>query len=127
MSVSVIDASALAAVLFGEPGAEAVAERLGNATLVAPALLPFEVANVCLKKMRRHPDRRDELVAALAVQNRMAIETVDVDHGATLLLAEQTGLTTYDAAYLWLARRLDAALVTLDKQLAAADAGGRAP
>jgi predicted nucleic acid-binding protein len=29
----------------------------------------------------------------------------------------RTGLTAYDAAYLWLARHLDAELVTLDTEL----------
>ena len=56
MAVKVIDASALAALLFGEPEAEAVVERLGDARLVAPSLLGFELANVCLIKCRRHPE-----------------------------------------------------------------------
>ena len=40
-----------------------------------------------------------------------------------LALASATGLTAYDASYLWLARRLGAPLVTLDAQLARAAAG----
>jgi predicted nucleic acid-binding protein len=32
-------------------------------------------------------------------------------------LARQTGLTAYDAAYLWLSRAYDAELVTLDTAL----------
>jgi predicted nucleic acid-binding protein len=127
MSVSVVDASALAALLFGEPEGAAVAAQLGDNALVVPALLGFELASVCLKKMRRYPGQRDALVAALARRKLMAIEIADVDHDATLLLAEQTGLSAYDAAYLWLAHRLDAALVTLDKQLAAADVRSPAP
>jgi predicted nucleic acid-binding protein len=39
-----------------------------------------------------------------------------------LELAESTGLTAYDASYLWLARELSAELVTLDGQLAKAAA-----
>jgi uncharacterized protein with PIN domain len=39
MAVKVVDASALAALLFGEPEAEAVAGRLGDARLAAPSLL----------------------------------------------------------------------------------------
>lgn len=126
-SVSVVDASALAALLFGEPEGAAVAVSLGDTALVAPALLNFEMANICLKKLRRHPEQRDALLTAFAQQTRMAIEIVDIDQSAALRLAEQTGLTTYDAAYLWLARRLQATLVTLDKQLAAADASDAAP
>jgi predicted nucleic acid-binding protein len=65
MVVKIVDASALAALLFGEPEADAVAVGLQDASLIAPALLGFEIANVCLKKMRRNPDRRDALLAGL--------------------------------------------------------------
>jgi predicted nucleic acid-binding protein len=122
MPVRVVDASAVAALLFGEPEAEAVAMRLGNARLVAPALLGFELANVCLVKSRRYPERRPALRAAFELRDRLAVEEVAVDHQGALDLAVATGLSAYDASYLWLARRLDAELVTLDKQLAKAEA-----
>jgi predicted nucleic acid-binding protein len=122
MPVKVVDASALAALLFGEPEAEAVAEQLGDARLVAPALLDFELANVCLIKARRHPEQRPVLTAAFQLRGRLAVNAVAVDHDGALELAAATGLTAYDASYLWLARRLGAELVTLDKQLAKAEA-----
>ena len=50
----------------------------------------------------------------------MKVKTVAVDHAAVMDLAEATGLTAYDASYLWLARELEAELVTLDRKLAAA-------
>jgi predicted nucleic acid-binding protein len=115
-----VDASALAALLFAEPEAAAIAARLDGARLASPALLDYEVANVCLTKMRRQPRQRDALRAALALAHRLGVETVAVDHAAALDLAEATGLTAYDASYLWLARALGAELVTLDRKLAAA-------
>ena len=118
--VKVVDASALAALLFGEPEADAIAASLEGARLTAPALLGFELANVCLTKMRRHPAQREALRAAFGLTDRLAVETVAVDHGAALDLAEATGLTVYDASYLWLARALGGELVTLDRKLAAA-------
>ena len=117
MAVRVVDASALAALLFGEPEAEAVAARLEGSSLFAPALLGYEIASVCLKKLRRDPQRRDALLAAFALYARMPIEIVEVDHADTLRLAEAVGLTIHDAAYLWLAQKLAAELVTLDKRL----------
>jgi predicted nucleic acid-binding protein len=42
-----------------------------------------------------------------------------VNANAIVHLADKMGLTAYDASYLWLARRLDAELVTLDRKLAA--------
>jgi uncharacterized protein with PIN domain len=38
----VVDASALAAVLFGEPEAPKVTERLGDSALLAPTLFSYE-------------------------------------------------------------------------------------
>jgi predicted nucleic acid-binding protein len=84
---------------------------------VAPALLSFEIASVCLKKLRSNPQHREALLAAFALYARMPIEIVEVDHADTLQLAEALGLTSYDAAYLWLAQKLAAELVTLDRTL----------
>jgi predicted nucleic acid-binding protein len=118
--IKVVDASAVAAILFGEPEAEAIAERLTGARLAAPSLLDYELANVCLTKIRRQPAQRDALRAALRLAQRLKVETVAVDQAATLDLAEATGLTAYDASYLWLAGSLGGELVTLDRTLAAA-------
>jgi len=120
MAVKVVDASALAALLFGEPEAEAVAALLNEAQLVAPSLLAFELANVCLVKCRRHPYQRDALVAGFHLRVRLGVEEIAVDQAGVLDLAAATGLTAYDASYLWLARQLGAELVTLDKALARA-------
>ena len=117
MTAKVVDASAAGALLFGEPDAALVASRLTNATLAAPGLLPFEMANICLKKIRRHPAQRDQLIAAFALLPSLGIAISEVDHDETLKLAERTTLTAHDASYLWLARRLAAELVTLDNRL----------
>jgi predicted nucleic acid-binding protein len=122
--VKVVDASALAALLFGEPEGEAIAGRLGDARLVAPGLLAFELANVCLVKCRRHPEQREALLAGLGLRSRLGVDDVRVDHDQVLKLALETGLTAYDASYLWLARQLGAELVTLDKALDRAAAAG---
>jgi predicted nucleic acid-binding protein len=122
MAVKVVDASALGALLFGEPDGAAVADRLRGTELIAPALLSFEVANVCLKKMRRHPEQRDALMLAFGMLDRMEIGVVEIDRGEALILAERSGLTAYDASYLWLARRTRSELVTLDRRLDAAAA-----
>jgi predicted nucleic acid-binding protein len=117
MDVKVVDASAIAALLFTESQAEAVEARLRGASLVAPSLLQYELANVCLVKCRRHTDQRDALVAAFDHRVDLRIQEHRVDAAEVLLLALETGLTAYDASYLWLARRLGADLVTLDKVL----------
>jgi len=124
MPVAVADASALAAVAFGEAEGPAVAARLAPATLVAPALVWFEMASVCLAKIRRQPREADRLLRALGKALRVPIEIHEVDHLAVVSLARDAGLSAYDASYLWLSRRLGAELVTLDRAL---DAASRRP
>jgi len=117
MRICVVDASAMAALLFGEPRAEEVAEVLEGARLAAPALLRFEMVSVCLKKIVAHPELESRLMSAFDLLSRFVIDTVQVDHRVTVALAMDTGLTTYDASYLWLAKELKGELITLDEKL----------
>lgn len=119
-SIKVVDASALAALIFAEPEADAIVMRLEGARLAAPSLLDYELANVCLVKLRRAPDQAKALRAAYGMAHRLRVETVAIDPIGVLELAEATGLTAYDASYLWVARSIGAELVTLDRKLAAA-------
>lgn len=113
-----VDASAVAAIIFGEPEAVEIAHYLEGESLVAPALIDFELANVALKKIRRYPEQAAHISLAVAHAEGLRIERVPVPATAALSLARQTGLSAYDAAYLWVAMSRDAALVTLDHRLA---------
>ena len=117
MPDKVIDASAIAALVFGEPQADDIAERIRGASLHAPVLIDFELASVCLKKLRLYPKQRAALLAGHALVKQMAVRKHSIDTRETVLMAEQAKLTVYDTAYLWLAQTLKAELVTLDKQL----------
>ena len=117
----VVDASALAAVVFQEPKGEAIRDYLHGALVFAPPLLRFEMANVAWKKVRQQPARGAEILGALAaVDRRSNISWQDVQLIDVVLMARATGLSVYDASYLWLAGSLGAELVTLDERLAAA-------
>ncbi len=114
----VVDASAIGAIMFGEPEGPTLAVHLDGQTLLAPSLLDFELTNIALKKARKRPETLPQILvslhAALALQvSRVAVPGMDV-----FALAAETGLTAYDASYLWLARTRDAELVTLDAALA---------
>jgi predicted nucleic acid-binding protein len=117
MPVRVDDASALGALVFGEAKAEAIARTLGDSPMAAPALIWFEVASICLRKIKAHPAQRAQLLRAFMMAGKLAIEIVEVDHRAVVNLADETGLTTYDASYLWLARHLKGELITLDGKM----------
>ena len=120
MPVKVIDASAIATVLFNEPDAEKVLDQIAGDPLVAPSLLTLELASVCLKKIRARPHQRDSLLIAFQLIARLDIKVSPIDHTEVIMLAQSAGLTFYDACYLWLAKASRCELLTLDKKLAAA-------
>lgn len=120
MAVKVVDASALGALIFAEPEAEDMEKELSGARLIAPSLIHYELASICLKKIHNHPSKTSQLIAAFRMAGRLSIETVGLEYVEVIELAECAQLTTYDACYLWLAQKSGANLVTLDKRLAKA-------
>jgi len=97
--------------------------------LVAPPLLPSEVANVIRQRLRQGQVRLDEARALLAQLLALSIrlqapETLD---DRALVLADEHHLPAiYDAHYVALAELLGATLWTADRRLLRA-LGGRLP
>ncbi|GAB4236596.1 MAG: hypothetical protein OHK0028_13560 [Deltaproteobacteria bacterium] len=118
--VKVVDASAVCAVLFGEPGSAKISAVIENGVLAAPVLIDFEVASVCRKKIGMHPELREPLLSGFRLLQRFPVDRYGVDAEAVIFLSEKTGLSVYDASYLWLANALRADLVTLDRRLVSA-------
>ena len=123
----VLDASlTLASIMRDEntEAAQAAMLRVAHGGACVPSLWRLEVANVLRNAIRRgrcdvaFADRTLEDLDALAI-------TVDAQTdmqawSATLALSREEDLTLYDAAYLELALRLDATLLSSDKALVAA-------
>jgi predicted nucleic acid-binding protein len=128
MRATVVDASAVAAVLFDEPEAAPIVASV-TGRLLAPGLIRHEIASVCATKLIRAPDRAVEIEARYRLFGALALELLDPDWNALPALARRWALSVYDASYLQLALALDAVLVTLDARLAAAwdDATARTP
>lgn len=119
MPVTVIDASAIAAVLFDEPEAAPIVASI-TGKLIAPTLLRYELASVCTTKMIRQPARAAEIHARYKLLDRLDLRYFEPDWPPLPALALRWALSAYDAAYLQLALANRAALVTLDARLAAA-------
>jgi predicted nucleic acid-binding protein len=113
----IVDASALAAIAFIEPRAAAMAARLRGHRLLAPALLRFELAHVCIKKMRERPAESALILGQFESSLQVPVQIMPIDHRKAIGLAEQFSLSAYDASYLWLARELGLDLVTGDAAL----------
>ena len=118
MAEIVVDASALAALIFNEPEGEAVLHRCQGESLFAPQLLDYEMANICITKQRRDPTHAAQLAKQFLAYTNLDLGLEPVDIEAVQSLAIQLGLTAHDTAYLWLARDRGCELVTLDQSLA---------
>ena len=106
------------------PGTVAVLAQVTEQGAVVPSLWRLEVANGLQSALRRgriDAPYRDLALADLAL---LAIATdPDTEQhawSATLQLSDQFRLTSYDAAYLELARRRGLPLASLDRELRAA-------
>jgi predicted nucleic acid-binding protein len=118
---TVVDASAMAALLLPDedpPPGFGVAARSG---LDAPWLLWAELRNILIVSERRNrlPAGSVERLLGAAEGLRIRLHA-DPSETAVLRLARSHGLSVYDALYLDLGLRLGAALMTLDGRLAAA-------
>lgn len=116
----VVDASAIAAVVFGEAEGEAVRRELRGQVLYAPSLIGYELTHIAWKKMRRSLGSAVAISDALASVARLGVIHKEPERVEVLALAVATNLTPYDASYLWVAKTLGVRTVTLDQALARA-------
>jgi predicted nucleic acid-binding protein len=101
--------------------ADILLDRVTSAGALAPTLWPIEVGNAFLVAQRHRRVSQAERTQALGLLSSLPIE-IDPATGAqawaaSLALAEQHGLTLYDAVYLELAIRQNLPLASLDRQL----------
>ena len=125
MAAFVIDASATLPWCFADEATAATNAvltglRAGDEAIV-PAHWPVEVANALLVAVRRQrisPDDAHQFLLDLEfLPIRVEGTTKNLVRAGVFPMAEQCGLTVYDAAYLELAMRESIPLVTLDKDL----------
>ncbi len=127
MKVVVVDAGVVAAAFFREEHADSARDLLaGGASLRAPDLIHAEVANVVWKRRARGEINEGEAGQLLDDVLKLPLEVTPSERLAApaLQLALRTGLTVYDCLYLALAVRDDAVVVTADRKMLKALAGG---
>lgn len=123
----VLDASISLAWFFPDERTgftDAALELAAREECWVPALWRLEFPNALLAAERRRRLTRAERLQVLDEVARFKLRVDPHAHElrAISALAELHDLSTYDAAYLELAARLDSTLITLDRSLAAAAA-----
>ncbi|MCI0813004.1 MAG: type II toxin-antitoxin system VapC family toxin [Chloroflexi bacterium] len=114
----VIDASVAGAIVFREPRRPEALSLVRRVRIFAPNLLPYELVSIARTKTVREPDTAADVALFLSTAlDEIDVILVPVDFSETLRLALETGLSTYDASYLFVSLMLDALLVTFDNRL----------
>lgn len=132
MKTIVLDCSVVMAWIFHDEQdqyALEVLNQLEHCDALVPAVWPLEVANALRSAKRRLRLNPDGIEEALTLIESLDVAIDSANHGAAdwYALAMDYDVTSYDAAYIDLARRTGAALATLDVPLrrAAQKAGVR--
>ena len=128
MKALVLDASTTLGFLLKDeqaaPSMKALDAIEQGATTHVPMHWWLETANGLLMAERRKRASQADITEALQLLQALPIttddETAQRSGRETMALARQYALTSYDAAYLELAMRREAVLVTTDRALAAA-------
>ena len=101
--------------------ADAVLDRLSEATAIVPSIWPLEVVNVLLVAERSKRLQQADSVRFITLLLQLPIE---VEHEwpekimkDLLALGRAKNLSSYDASYLDLAMRKDCPIATLDKRI----------
>lgn len=121
MTLVVVDASTVGAALLdsGPDGVWAEAVLTGG-DLVAPHLLPVEVASILRRAVATGRLTEESGAVAHAQLVRMPVDLWPYAPLAERVWALRPNVTTYDAWYVALAETVDAPLATLDARLARA-------
>jgi predicted nucleic acid-binding protein len=123
----VLDASVLAKwVLPGEPWerqALSLKAKLtgGEVEVYAPSIANYELASLLLRALNSGRMRLEDAKQALKLFERLNIKIYEadlLDMAEIFDTAYRINATIYDAAYVWLAGKLNASLVTADRELA---------
>lgn len=130
----VIDANALVALIASEPNGPAVAKLIERwvaeeRELHAPALARYEIANVLSRQLATGALSKEDVGTGWQALESLPITYhALIDGPATVEVAATLGRrSAFDAAYVALARDLDAELWTLDGPLARNAAGQKLP
>lgn len=111
------DTCAFLAVVLNEPERARILELTAGHELVAPEILPFEIANALTALAKRKAFDTSELVAAWDSIEQIAVELRAIDVRSALDLALGLDVYAYDAYFLECALRLHLPILTLDTKM----------
>lgn len=118
----VVDASAVAEILFGTEAGRRAAALLDGHELLAPQHLTAEVASVIRGWSLSRQITDEQALRAFREFDALGVEQVPMISLLPSVYALRHNISAYDAMYVVLARAVQCQLLTLDAHLAAAAA-----
>lgn len=131
----VLDASAAGTLVLPDEQSDSIGQFISSLgvedEIVVPALWWFEIGNILVQAARRKRISSENIAEAQQLLRQIPIST-DASTGWTyqsdlLAVAQEYSLTVYDAAYLELADRMQAKVVSCDTALLEACRKARVP
>ena len=116
----VVDASAVAEILFGTEAGRRAAELLDGHELLAPQHLTAEVASVIRGWSLSGQITDEQALRAFREFDALEVEQVPMTSLLPSVYSLRHNISAYDAMYVVLARAVQCELLTLDARLAAA-------
>lgn len=113
----VIDASAILAVIVGEPERNRVVDLTTGHRLVGPGSIPWEIGNAFSAMLKQRRLDMEEARRGLEIFQSIPIRHLAVDMENAVAIAHAHDMYAYDAFFLDCARRHAAPLLTLDRPL----------
>ena len=113
----VADTNIFLAVALNEPQKSWIIEHTADATVLAPAVLPYEIGNALSAMVKRKQVTRQEALAAEESARKIPVRLVDVDIEECLQLALEYNIYAYDAYFLRSAQSFAVPLLTLDRRM----------
>ena len=113
----VIDASALVAVIVGEPERNRIVELTTGKTLIGPGSIPWEIGNAFSAMFKRDRLTLGEAQRGLVIFDGIPLRYVKPDFVNALKISKKTKIYAYEAYFLDCAIRHKAPLLTLDRKL----------
>lgn len=113
----VIESSAMVDALVGEPANPELLRLIATEDLLAPTLLDYEVASAIRGHLLGGLLTAERAAAAIEDFVNLTIERQTMTVMLPDIIALRHNFTTYDAAYVVLARTLQAPVVTADAKL----------
>lgn len=96
----------------------------GEYNLLAPTLINYEVGNALRTAVARKEISEEDSAEAYEKYMGLKLDADDIEHDdyqRSLALSNRRNISIYDAAYIWLSKKLAATLITADaKQMEAA-------